>query len=183
MKKSNIRARILIPILIVIFILLAGSIAGIYWSYQDHLEEHIQEPVATLDNLIALELTEDTELLKTSLALIKDDPCIQDAWLAKDREALLLCSQPLFEKNRSTNDITHFYFHKLDRVNFLRVHNPPYYGDIIDRHTMATAYQSHQISVGKELGLFGILTLRVVQPWYIQDELVGCTSSKVSDRS
>jgi signal transduction histidine kinase/DNA-binding response OmpR family regulator len=173
MTETKIRHRILIQIFIALFIILVGSVASIYWVYQMKLDEHIQEPIAALEDLFSTEVFEDAELLDGLITFIDDDLCIQEAWLSKDREALLGCTDPLFQKIRADYCVTHFYFHDLERVNFLRVHNPPRYGDTIGRYTMAAAYENQQMAYGIELGSFGTFTLRVVRPWYIQDELVG----------
>ncbi len=173
MNETKIRSRVLVPVCMILFIFLTGSVAGILWAYQRSVEKHIQEPIAALENLFFTELFEDAKLLNGLITFIEDDPCIQAAWLSKDREALLGCTRSLFEEIRSEYRVTHFYFHDLDRVNFLRVHNHPRNGDYVGRYTMAAAYEKNQMAYGIELGPYGTFTLRVVQPWYIHDELVG----------
>ncbi|MCP4040407.1 MAG: response regulator, partial [Gammaproteobacteria bacterium] len=53
------------------------------------------------------------------------------------------------------------------------VHNPPRYGDLIDRVTLQGAVKTGRLFHGIELGPFGTFTLRVVQPWWIDGELRG----------
>jgi len=61
----------------------------------------------------------------------------------------------------------------LDRVCFLRVHKPAFYGDKINRFTLSLAMREIASTSGVELGPFGTLTLRVVHPWWIDGELNG----------
>ena len=71
------------------------------------------------------------------------------------------------------HQITHFYFHGLDRRTFLRVHKPEKHGDEIDRSTLAEAKRTGKKSAGIELGVLGTLTLRVVMPWYRNNQRIG----------
>ena len=57
--------------------------------------------------------------------------------------------------------------------NFFRAHRPGRYGDNINRKTLLTARRTEQPSAGLELGTFGQLVLRVVQPWTIDGKIVG----------
>ncbi len=97
---------------------------------------------------------------------------LQRAFAQKDRDLLLKESLPL-NKVIADNAITHFYFHDLDRVNFLRVHHPDRHGDRTDRLTLLTAEESGQVAHGIELGPLGTLTLRVVLPWKSAGNLLG----------
>ncbi len=132
------------------------------------------------------EIDRDAEVIKGLLCFITKDQALTEAWLRKDRDALLRASLPIFEEIRQDHRVTHFYFHQPDRINFLRVHNPELHGDLIARYTMEQAAKSGgksqsinelecnpQASYGIELGPFGVFALRVVAPWYIEGELVG----------
>lgn len=86
---------------------------------------------------------------------------------------LSTASQPLYDRIKSTFGITHLYFHTLDGKNFLRAHRPDRFGDNINRKTLLAARRTGQVSAGLELGTFGQLVLRIVQPWVIDGQLVG----------
>ena len=85
--------------------------------------------------------------------------------MAGDRPGLLKENLEFYQILHDQNQITHFYFTGLDRVNFLRVHELDRYGDSIDRHTILQAEETGEITSGVELGPLGTLTLRVVLPW------------------
>ena len=104
---------------------------------------------------------------------LQNNKKLQDAWLAGDRQSLQRYALPIFEDARSKHKVTHFYFHGLDRVNFLRVHKPQKHGDYIDRFTMNQAASSGKSTWGIELGPLGTFTLRFVSPWRIDGKLVG----------
>jgi PAS domain S-box-containing protein len=98
---------------------------------------------------------------------------LRKAWLSKDRAGLLTHTQAIFKDIKSRYNVTHFYFIGVDKVCFLRVHNPERYGDSIDRHTLKKAVQTGEIASGIELGTFGTFALRMVYPWHINGKLVG----------
>ncbi|MCK5616674.1 response regulator, partial [Candidatus Pacearchaeota archaeon] len=114
-----------------------------------------------------------TQVINCLIGFLERDKTLQDAWLAKNRKALLDYAAPIFEEIRSKYRVTHLYFHDPDRVCFLRIHNPPKYGDYIKRFTMAGAVKQDKPFYGIELGPFGTFTLRVVHPWRIDGKLVG----------
>ncbi|MDK1032003.1 MAG: diguanylate cyclase, partial [Planctomycetia bacterium] len=82
-------------------------------------------------------------------------------------------ARPLHQRFHAEQNITHFYVHDTDRVNFLRVHKPDRYGDVIDRFTMMKTAKTAEPASGIELGPLGTLTLRAVHPWRIDGRLIG----------
>lgn len=94
-------------------------------------------------------------------------------WLTKNRQELLEHSLPIFNDLRSKYNVTHFYFHNIDKTCFLRVHNPDRFGDTIKRHTLAKSAELQKEFYGIELGPYGTLTLRAVIPWKVKEKIVG----------
>ncbi len=172
-KEPHIKKRILLPITFVIAASLIALVIGINRQHNNTIhKEHIVS-VSETQRLFQLELDGDAELFNGLIDFITKDKTLQSTWLAKDRKALLDYVSPIFEDIRSKYRVTHFYFIDLDRVCFLRVHNPPRHGDYIKRHTMAGAVREGKPFYGIELGPFGTFTLRVVHPWHIDGKLVG----------
>ena len=118
-------------------------------------------------------LASDARFIGETTHIVKDNPNIQNAWLAKDRNALLALTAPIFEKLRRDCRITHLYFIDINNTCFLRVHNPPRFGDRINRFTLKSASGTIKPSWGIELGPYGTFTLRVVQPWFVNNALTG----------
>lgn len=175
MKTNNekIKIPILIPLALAIIILLGVSIFSIGWIQQRNITEEVKKCRDGVQTLFDEHLEEDSRLMNGLIDFLKEDKQLQNAWLTKDRDLLLSYAMPLFENLRSKYRVTHFYFHGLDKVCFLRVHEPFRYGDHIDRFTMGRAVREGKPVYGIELGPLGTFTLRVVYPWWIDDKLVG----------
>jgi PAS domain S-box-containing protein len=175
MKKSKekIKWRILIPLASALGVLLAVSILTAHILHTRRINNQTQNRLSQVKKLFKMEQDEDAQLLKGFISLLQKDNDLREAWLAKDRKALLKFSMSIFDNIRQQHKITHFYFHELDSVCFLRVHNPSIYGDYIDRFTMHSAVRDAKTAYGIELGPLGTFTLRVVYPWQIDGRLVG----------
>ena len=121
----------------------------------------------------ARSLTRRSEKLGAALETILRDEPLQAALRARDRNALLERSAPLFKSLHDQYGITHFYFEDAARVNVLRVHQPERYGDTINRHTTLAAEKTGKTAYGAEIGPIGTFTLRVVAPMYASGDLIG----------
>jgi signal transduction histidine kinase len=170
---EEVRLPVLRPIVLVILILLSVFTGCIYWMQERRIDSHVRDKVGRVKLLLRERLVEDSRLLRGLADPLLVDRELQRCWRAGDRSALLDRSKPVFEELRSRYGITHFYFHGLDRVCFLRVHDPNRYGDRIDRVTLDHAATGDGSSWGVELGPLGTLTLRLVRPWQIDGESVG----------
>ena len=172
-NESKIRARILLPVGIVIIFLIIISIFSVYNLQKHEIDCAVQEKIDSITVLFENELDREATLMMGILDRFNDDPVMQSAWINKDRAELYDYSKPIFDDIESKYDITHFYFTDIDRVNFLRVHSSDRNGDLINRYTTIQASKTGETSYGIELGPYGTFTLRVVHPWRINDEIVG----------
>lgn len=163
----------MVPLGLALLVLLLASTLSTYRLQQWRIDGEVRAHIDDLKKTFQLEIDQGGRLLNGLIDFIKEDPDLQKAWLAKDEEDLLAHSQPILNKLRETFRITHFYYHGLDSVCFLRVHKPPRKGDYIDRFTLADAVDKGTPSHGVELGPLGTFTLRAVYPWMINGELVG----------
>ena len=170
---QNIRFKLLVPFAIS----LVAYLLTVVWSLQhyQHKEESklVEETDSLLEESFNRAITEESNLLKNAIFFISNNKSIQSLWLKKNKEELYRETLPIFEKLKNDYFITHFYFHKTDDTNFLRVHKPEHYGDTITRATFVQAREKFIISSGIELGIFKTLVLRVVSPWIIDNKLVG----------
>lgn len=175
MHKSieQIKAPLLILLGGAFLLLLCGSLYSTHWSLQQPLSEEITSDFMNLRKAFRSELAGDAELMSGLIDLIKEDKKLQNAWIAQDRKELFHTALSIFNDIRPRYRVTHFYFHDLDKVNFLRVHKPEFHGDFIDRFTMSRAHKEDKTVYGIELGPFGTFTLRVVHPWRINGNLTG----------
>ena len=171
--KQVMTKRILIPLGLTLLLLLSISIASIYWLQHVHLNEEITHNLQEVEQLFKMKLDEEANVLESQINLLQLDNNLQKAYRSKDRKALLHHAQSFYNTIRSKHQVTHFYFIELDQVCFLRVHNPPRYGDTIPRFTLLRAMRQNAPVYGIELGKFGTFTLRFVYPWRINGELIG----------
>lgn len=171
--SHTIRYRIILPLALGLIILLTSFTYTAYHYQTEHIDEAVLGLVNTTVEQLNREIDKDTELISGLLDFVEKDEKLRQVWLAGDRERLLEISLPIFEHIRSQYRVTHFYFHTIDQINFLRVHNPGRHGDIIKRFTMRDAAATGETKHGIELGPMGTFTLRVVRPWLINGELVG----------
>ena len=172
-KKETLRIFLIIPLSLTILILLGTCVIALNQLHKHYVNKEVRKSVDEVSQLFQAELEEDAGLLKAIIGFLQKDKNLQDSWLAGDRQSLLGYASPIFEDIRSNHKVTHFYFHSLDQVNFLRVHKPERYGDHIDRFTMNQAAGSAKDAWGIELGPLGTFTLRYVYPWKIDGKLEG----------
>ena len=172
-KKKNIKIPILLPLCLAILVLLGGTVVGIFWLQDQHITNSAQARIDSVEKVFRHERNADAEMLSGLIEFLERDKILQDAYLARDRQALLDYALPLFDDIRSKHRVTHFYFHDIDKTCFLRVHSPSRYGDDIKRFTMQEAADAQKPAHGIELGPFGTFTLRMVHPWHIDGKVVG----------
>jgi len=172
-KSLSIRSRIIIPFVIIVLFILSLSIILFYRHIEIYIKSDFQIRKEKVLQAFDHELNIETEVIKGFLNLLKLKEDLQSAWLEGNRDLLLAKSIHLNNTLIKSFDITHFYFHNMDKTCFLRVHNPGRFGDYIDRYTLERAEKTSFVSSGIELGPYGTFTLRVVSPWIIGGKLVG----------
>ncbi len=173
MQKENIRKVVLAPVFIVGVLIVVGAVF-FFNAYQNRSAQEDQlHDVKKVKKLLNLELDEEAKLMNGMIDFIMEDEIVQQAWLARDKQQLLTLCKPVFDRMRSTYRVTHFYFIEKNRTCFLRVHNPPHFGDTIPRSTLARTVRDDKPSYGIELGKFATFTLRTVHPWRIKGNLAG----------
>ncbi|MCK5523487.1 MAG: response regulator [Thiomargarita sp.] len=172
-NEKNITKHILIPLSLTLFFLLTISIMGIYLLQRVHLNDEVEKRLKETEQLFKMKLDEEAKILESQINFLQFDKNIQNAYQVKDREALLHHAKPYFKVIRKKYQVTHFYFINMDKICFLRVHNPQRYGDTVPRFTLADTMRKDEPVYGIELGKFGTFTLRLVYPWRINGSLIG----------
>jgi len=165
--EEHIRNAILVPVVAMAALLLTLSVLGIYWVQRQDIDASVKATISGMEMLFQDFISDDARFLKVQINSIKENRNLQSLWLVRSREVLFDEAKPIFDDLKSKHNITHFYFTDLNRVNFLRVHNPSRYGDEIKRYTTRMAETEGETVSGIELGPFGTLALRVVHPWII----------------
>jgi len=144
------------------------------WQLQKwHIEREVHSDLLKFNHLFQGVLKHEAVLLESLLDRYKDNSDFQKAFLAGDREGLFDLAIKDFTDIKTRYQITHFYFHNLDKTCFLRVHNPSLHGDVIERFTLAHTAMTGKSAFGVELGPLGTFTLRFVRPWLIDGKVTG----------
>lgn len=115
----------------------------------------------------------ETRHLEALAGSVMDRPTWARAMSSADREALYSLAQPLFATWQENLGITHFYFHRTDGSNLLRVHLKDHFGDKIRRRSLQQAMTTGRPASLIETGLTGEWVLRVVLPWQRDGQLLG----------
>ena len=168
-----VQRRLLIPLACVLLLLVGLSSATLLLNQQRHMRQSSRHLMKDVGRSLDISLARNARMLTTLGDGLLQNPELHEALQAQDRERLLAAFGPTFQKLRKKYSITHFYFHRPDRVNLVRMHKPEKHGDLINRFTLRQAENSGKAAWGNELGPLGIFTLRVVQPVYAGDVRIG----------
>jgi hypothetical protein len=173
MTPGSLRKRIIIPVGTVLVSLLITAAWGYWRTGRDYLFETVRSRVRMVRVLFRENLARDFETMRGLVSVLSNEPGLREAWLARDRDALLQQAAPILRELRRRHHVTHLYFHGVDRLCFLRVHKPDLYGDTVERFTLDGAIEREKPVGGIELGPLGTFALRVVSPWYVDGEPTG----------
>lgn len=173
LSTISLRTSILFPLILVLIFLLLGFIYSNFQQEKAYKEEFVGAQFLSAKHVLDSAIEEETNKLSSLLEVISKDASLKRFMIEGNQAALLQQSQSLFNTLSTKYDITHFYFHSPEKVNFLRVHKPERFGDKINRHSILHAEATAQPASALELGMLGLLTLRVVFPWYENEKLIG----------
>ncbi|NHM27238.1 methyl-accepting chemotaxis protein [Desulfofundulus sp. TPOSR] len=170
---ASIKTRILIPLL-VLPALGFGLLA--YYNYSQtksmivqQEKQHFQSIQAFVEN----DLAETNRRIRLGIESVVNNPQVQEAFAARDRERLMALTAPIWEKVK-TEGIDQFQFHLPPATAFLRLHMPDKFGDDLSsfRATVVEANRSKKPVAGLEEGRGGY-GFRVVVPVFYQGQHVG----------
>ncbi len=111
--------------------------------------------------------------IKSFIYFISNNKEIENLYVNRDKNALYASTKPILDSLSKDNSITHFYFIDKDSKVFLRVHNFNEDNDYINRYIFNKAKNDNTIFAGNEFGKMNTFTLRVVQPWIVNNSLIG----------
>lgn len=171
--RQNLRLKILLPMSIGLLIFLGLYTASTSWYLNREIYRDLHSKINVIDQRLQDLLDQRSKVMNAQLQQFAENPILQQLMTARDRSGILQASEQRFKQLREEMQISHFYFHTPDKVVFLRVHNPPRYGDRITRSTLQQAAQTGLATHGIELGSSGTFSLRTVIPWRKEGKLLG----------
>lgn len=169
-ETARLRLFFLAPLTLVIMAAVGLFVFEFYRYQQEDVQSGVVRVQVSAPELYLNSIRHNAIALQTIIEMLEKDQALHAALERGDRAALLEKSAPMFTDLRKIFGVTHFYFTRADRVNLLRVHQPERYGDVVERFTTREAERTGALAQGVELGALGMLTLRVVDPWYADKE-------------
>ena len=123
---------------------------------------------------IEQKITVQQKVAEQLATFVANEPAVQKAFAARDRETLLRLMLPAFKKLKAEYGMAQFQFHTAPATSFLRLHKPRKHGDDLSsfRFTVVEANQQHKMVAGVESGVAG-LGVRAVTPVDYQGKAVG----------
>ena len=173
MNKMNIVFKIILPLFAGLFLIASVSIYTNFFFLEKNIVKKTDETFASVSKVFKSIIKQDTKVMIHLIEQTEEDPIAMKLYKAEQREKLFEHFQKKMEIYQQRYDITHFYIHHLDKTNFLRVHNKQKHSDFINRTTLQDASTSFLPSSGVEFGISHNLTLRVVSPWFVDNQLIG----------
>ncbi|PIR00861.1 MAG: hypothetical protein COV66_03265 [Nitrospinae bacterium CG11_big_fil_rev_8_21_14_0_20_45_15] len=170
---KKIRLPVIVPAFLLVTVLFFSLASYSALELEKHMAKETFSYIERFKKDFQKFLSLDAELLGGLLHFFGEKSGLQKAFLAQNRNELIEHSKEIFEKIKTDYNITHFYFIGEDQTCFLRAHNPPRFGDTIERFTLKQAVATGKPAYGIELGVLGTFTLRMVQPWRIDGKIVG----------
>ncbi|MCI5222389.1 MAG: hypothetical protein D3924_06910, partial [Candidatus Electrothrix sp. AR4] len=140
-KLYSIKKSIFISLLAGMITLGAVYLFSIFIMYKNQDTVRHQKWQEILLSTYQWTFDKDVMELDCVLDAVKINPAIQRQFINKNRTALMNTVRQLGMHLNQHCQISHFYFHGTDRVNFLRVHQPDRYGDRINRITLRQAVE------------------------------------------
>ena len=170
--EQKILRSIILPLGVAIVILMAAVVFGIALLIEKEDQLQIDSIVSAADRLLTMQLDEEEETLKVSVAAITSNPAFAAPLRATDRGELQRLALPIYSSIHPEAQVTHFYFGTADGTTILRVHAPKAYGDAFDNGLTAKAARTGKPEGGLEIGHFGALSLRVSAPYRAGNEIL-----------
>ena len=169
----KIRLATLVPMGVVLVLFLIGSLANLYAVSNRNILIENDHRLDQMRSGFQQAVESEYRAMNSFLEFVIDDADIREAYLGGDRAALQEIVEPLFRSLQAVNTTTHFEFTTPDQACFLRVQDPRYTGDRIERATLENAVSNGRLSQGIELSGMGALTIRVVRPWFHEGQIIG----------
>jgi HAMP domain-containing protein len=166
MKWNSIRTKVLVALVACLVMGVAGILALMHYSFERNSQVMASESVAGAQKLFTILETREISKMTVVSETLLTNPQVRDVFAAKDRARLQELTSPLYPKFKSQG-ITNWMFHapEPDMTVFLRLHNPPKFGDHLNRFIDKEVVRTHAIVTGNELAKAGF-AVRILRPFY-----------------
>ncbi|MCP4160371.1 MAG: response regulator [Deltaproteobacteria bacterium] len=172
-NKKNVVHQLLPSLMIMMAIMFVGAGLLLFFEYKTNLTNRTELVCKEVENNLKTSLKMQARALASVLKPLAMEPRLINELRNRNGDKILADWKKLFNLLNKENGITHFYGFDSNRRCLIRIHNPEWKGDTINRLTALEAERTGKLSWGIELGKLGTFTLRVVQPVFDGDALVG----------
>ena len=170
--EQRILRSIILPLGLAIIVLMLAVVCGVVWLMEREDRAQVERVVSSAERLLDIQLDEEEETLRVSLAGITSNPAFAAPLRAINRDELQRLALPIYSSIHPEAQVTQFYFGTADGTTILRVHAPKKYGDTFDNGLTAKAARTGKPEGGLEIGHFGALSLRVSAPYRAGNEVL-----------
>ena len=171
--EVTVRRRLMVPLTLTFLVLIGTFLYGGHKIRSQLVLSEIHHKYVGVQGLFNELLDHQAEFMSTTAVSLARKKDFQQVFLNGDRLQLQKISNPYLVQIAKRYGVTHFYFHDVKGINFLRVHKPEKFGDAIDRHVLQRAMTTGKVAYGLELGPLGTFTYRTVLPWAMEGRLIG----------
>lgn len=173
MQPKPVVRHVLPPVMILLIALLGGVYTVFIVIQTQQLRANaLYVKHQAVDDLQQL-LTQQTQALAALHLPLQHHPDLISALQAGDCQRLSELLDPLYEALNARYGVTHFYITDPQRVTLLSACGSNQSVERFEHFTALEAERNGAIASGIELGVLGTFTLRVVQPLFDDDTLIG----------
>lgn len=173
MKYNNFTYKILLPLFIGLFLIGSVSIYTNFFLLEKNISKQADETFGFIKTSLKRIVKQETNLMLGLIEQIEKDQKVINLYQSNNRDETYKYLFNTYSSFKNRYDITHLYIHKINKQNFIRIHNKNQHSDVIYRTTLDNASNTLEVSSGIEFGVAHNLTLRVVLPWIVDGKLIG----------
>ena len=166
--------KLLVPTLIFIGLIIAGLITFNTIKSNQRIDQVETQHLESMNETFNVRLNSLGDLAIALASEVANNPEVQVAFAAKDRERLIELTLASYQSIDTQLDIPQFQFHVAPATSFLRLHNLEKFGDDLSsfRFTVLTANAERKAVSGPEIGRGG-LGVRGVVPVSYEGQHIG----------
>jgi PAS domain S-box-containing protein len=172
-SPKQVLLQLKLSLTVMVILLVAGTGAILWQQYRDKIASQTAGLISEINHDLRVSLEQQILGMSIAAQTIATDTGMQQALSNRDTDRLQTAWHSFFKGIHREKSLTHFNFLDTHRICLLRLHNPEMRGDIIDRFTAIEAERTGRTTSGIELDMMGTFTLRVVQPVFEENRLIG----------